>query len=134
MPYISVVPLQVTDLDAAKRFYIRTLGFNLVMDERMEGGRRWVELRPVGGLTAIVLVLAGEEGASGAATTLHLNVDTLEPTISTWAERGVNFAGEIVEHTWARFIPFTDPDGNKWILSELPKPWNLAELPSPATS
>jgi len=134
MPYISVVPLQVSDLDAARDFYTRILGFNLVMDAPMEGGRRWVEVRPVGGLTAIVLVLPGDPEACGGPSTLHLNVDTLEPTMSQWTERGVVFEGEVVEHSWARFASFEDPDGNKWVLSELPKPWNLAELPDPSIS
>jgi catechol 2,3-dioxygenase-like lactoylglutathione lyase family enzyme len=45
---ISVVSVWVLDQDAAKEFYAEKLGFTVTNDIEMEGGMRWLTVRPPG--------------------------------------------------------------------------------------
>jgi catechol 2,3-dioxygenase-like lactoylglutathione lyase family enzyme len=45
---ISIVSVWVLDQDSAKEFYTKKLGFTLTNDVRMEGGMRWLTVRPPG--------------------------------------------------------------------------------------
>jgi catechol 2,3-dioxygenase-like lactoylglutathione lyase family enzyme len=46
---ISIVSVWVLDQDSAKEFYTKKLGFTVTNDVRMEGGMRWLTVRPPGG-------------------------------------------------------------------------------------
>ena len=48
MPYLSLVTLLVREYDEAVRFYVDTLGFELVQDDDRGGGTRWIVVRPRG--------------------------------------------------------------------------------------
>jgi catechol 2,3-dioxygenase-like lactoylglutathione lyase family enzyme len=45
---ISIVSVWVLDQDSAKEFYVSKLGFTVTNDIRMEGGMRWLTVRPPG--------------------------------------------------------------------------------------
>lgn len=45
---ISIVSVWVLDQDAAKEFYTEKLGFELTNDIKLEGGMRWLTVRPPG--------------------------------------------------------------------------------------
>lgn len=45
---ISIVSVWVLDQDAAKEFYVSKLGFTCTNDITMEGGMRWLTVRPPG--------------------------------------------------------------------------------------
>lgn len=45
---ISIVSVWVLDQDSAKEFYTKKLGFTVTNDVRMEGGMRWLTVRPPG--------------------------------------------------------------------------------------
>jgi catechol 2,3-dioxygenase-like lactoylglutathione lyase family enzyme len=45
---MSIVAVWVLDQDAAKEFYTKKLGFTLTNDVKMEGGMRWLTVRPPG--------------------------------------------------------------------------------------
>ena len=48
-PRIATVALLVADYDAAIAFYCDRLGFELVADTDLGGGKRWVLIAPKGG-------------------------------------------------------------------------------------
>jgi catechol 2,3-dioxygenase-like lactoylglutathione lyase family enzyme len=45
---ISIVSVWVLDQDSAKDFYVSKLGFTVTNDIQMEGGMRWLTVRPPG--------------------------------------------------------------------------------------
>ena len=45
---ISIVTVWVLDQDAAKEFYTEKMGFKLTNDVKLEGGMRWLTVRPPG--------------------------------------------------------------------------------------
>jgi catechol 2,3-dioxygenase-like lactoylglutathione lyase family enzyme len=45
---ISIVSVWVLDQDAAKEFYVEKLGFTCTNDISLEGGMRWLTVRPPG--------------------------------------------------------------------------------------
>ncbi|MGH9112772.1 MAG: VOC family protein, partial [Acidimicrobiales bacterium] len=60
---IGRTTIYVDDQDRAKAFYVDTLGFELMDDRPMGevGGPRWLEVRPPGAETSVVLYQADEE-------------------------------------------------------------------------
>ena len=45
---INIVSVWVLDQDSAKEFYTKKLGFELTNDFKLEGGMRWLTVRPPG--------------------------------------------------------------------------------------
>ena len=45
---ISIVSVWVLDQDSAKEFYADKLGFTVTNDIKLEGGMRWLTVRPPG--------------------------------------------------------------------------------------
>jgi catechol 2,3-dioxygenase-like lactoylglutathione lyase family enzyme len=45
---ISIVSVWVLDLDSAKEFYVKQLGFELTNDIALDNGMRWLTVRPEG--------------------------------------------------------------------------------------
>jgi catechol 2,3-dioxygenase-like lactoylglutathione lyase family enzyme len=45
---ISIVTVWVLDQDAAKEFYTEKMGFKVTTDVKLEGGMRWLTVRPPG--------------------------------------------------------------------------------------
>src|SRR2546421_12924212 len=50
------VTILVRDQDRSLRFYLDQLGFNLVVDARMESGDRWIAVAPPDGTAILGLV------------------------------------------------------------------------------
>lgn len=118
---IGIVSVPVTDQAKTKAFYTEVLGFEVVSDTPMgEGGARWVQLRPKGAQTSISLVTWFEAMKPGGLRGTVLEVDDMDATRAMLAERGLE-TGEVMREPWGDFSLFEDPDGNGWILHELPK-------------
>ena len=52
---LELVPMPVTDIDRAKRFYVDMVGFNADLDVQPTEGMRIVQLTPTGSACSIVL-------------------------------------------------------------------------------
>jgi predicted enzyme related to lactoylglutathione lyase len=120
---LELVPLPVSDIDRAKAFYIDQVGFNADHDVRPGGDVRIVQLTPPGSACSILLS-TGLPGISqmppGAVKGLHLVVRDIAKTRQEIADRGVD-VGEITDHGQGiKSVPFSDPDGNSWVLQEIP--------------
>ena len=50
-PYLCIqdVVVFVRDLDLSRRFYVDQLGFELIADQRLPSGDRWIEVAPPDG-------------------------------------------------------------------------------------
>jgi len=127
---LELVPVPVTDVDRAKTFYADKLGFAVDVDVRPMEGVRVVQLTPPGSACSIVLSagLFGIDLAPGTLRALHLVVADARATRAELAARGVQM-GEVDEHEGGMlFVPFADPDGNTWLLQEMP--WRAADFAS----
>src|SRR3712207_7167028 len=53
---IVAVSVPVRDQEAAKDFYVDTLGFELLVDNSWREGMRWIEVAPEDSVTSLMLV------------------------------------------------------------------------------
>lgn len=115
--FISIVSVPVTDPEAAKRFYIDTVGFELLRDDPIGPEQRWIQLRPPGAETSIALVTWFETMRPGSLTGLVLESADLAADYRVLEGRGLELS-EPTDAPWGRFATFRDPDGNGWVVQQ----------------
>lgn len=113
---IQLLSLPVTDQDRAKNFYVDTLGFELLGDNRMGPDQRWVQVAPKGAATSITLVTWFDTLPPGSVKGLVLETDDLDGDVADLTRRGVPIDGGIQDAPWGRYVSFDDPDGNGIVL------------------
>jgi hypothetical protein len=120
---LEVVPMPVADIDRAKAFYAGQVGFNLDFDSQPSETVRLVQLTPPGSGCSIVLSTGlGElsDMKPGSHKGLTLVVKDIVQARDILTGRGVEI-GEIIEFDRGiKVAGFGDPDGNSWILQEIP--------------
>jgi catechol 2,3-dioxygenase-like lactoylglutathione lyase family enzyme len=116
---IELVPIPVTDVDAAKAFYVDQVGFNADHDYQVNENLRFVQLTPPGSACSIVLGTGITEMAPGSQKGLQVVVADVEVARTELLGRGVP-ASEIDVQPWGSFVTFSDPDGNTWALQQVP--------------
>jgi catechol 2,3-dioxygenase-like lactoylglutathione lyase family enzyme len=121
MSYLELVALIVRDYDAAIRFFVDVLRFELVEDTPAltNDGRakRWVVVRPNGGQTGILLARAdGDRQSSIAGQQFAGRVDDFEGAYQRMADAGVRFISPPREEPYGRVAVFLDCEGNRWDL------------------
>jgi catechol 2,3-dioxygenase-like lactoylglutathione lyase family enzyme len=119
--HVRLVSVPVSDQARSKAFYTGTLGLELIAEEEMSSGNRWVEVGPAGGETSISLVTWLESMKPGSVRGLILLTDDIQTDHDELAGEGVEFLGPIEEQHWGKFVQFKDPDGNVLVLQENPK-------------
>ena len=131
---LEVIGIPVSDVDAAKEFYVGRIGFNLDHDVRPGNGMRVVQLTPPGSQCSIVIGTGvGEDMAPGSLKGLQLVVNDVRAARAELAARGVDvtevqFFGRDGSIRAARpdddlnnvgFCHFTDPDGTGWSVQQI---------------
>lgn len=117
----------VDEYDAAIRFFVDVLGFDLVADApaTTNDGRpkRWVEVRPPGGRTGLLLARADGEDQRRAVgrqaagrVAFFLRVDDVDGTYDLLRAAGVEFARPPRSEPYGRVAVFRDVAGNLWDL------------------
>jgi len=114
--HLHLVSLPVRDQEAARQFYVDVLGFELVRNNEMGPGMRWVQVAPRGGQTAITLVTWFPTMPPGSSKGLVLESDDLDRDVAALVASGVPMGDGIREEPWGRFVTFDDPDGNGIVL------------------
>lgn len=115
--HVKIVSVPVSDQDRARDFYVDVLGFDLVFDNPMGPGGRWVQVTPKGSDTALTLVTWFPTMAPGSLKGLVLETDDLDADVARLGERGVVFADDGIQTApWGRYVTFDDPDGNGIVL------------------
>ena len=125
--HLEQIAVIVDEYDAAIRFYVDVLGFEVVEDSPSltNDGRpkRWVVVRPPGARTALLLAQAdGERQAAavgdqfGGRVGLFLRVDDFEAAYERMRGAGVEFFGEPRDEPYGRVVVFADVAGNRWDL------------------
>jgi catechol 2,3-dioxygenase-like lactoylglutathione lyase family enzyme len=126
---LELVAIPVSDVDRAKTFYVEWVGFHTDHDVEPGNGMRVVQLTPPGSACSIVIGTGMPEIAKmlpGSVKALHLVVADVDKAREVLASRGVE-VGEVAEHgRGVKYLSFSDPDGNSWVLQELP--WRSSEF------
>jgi catechol 2,3-dioxygenase-like lactoylglutathione lyase family enzyme len=121
MLLLELVPVPVSDIDRAKRFYADRLGFHVDVDVRPADGVRVVQLTPPGSACSIALTtgLPSLDMPVGSLRGLHLVVSDIDEARATLIERGTD-VGPVEDSGGVFYAPFADPDGNTWTLQHMP--------------
>jgi catechol 2,3-dioxygenase-like lactoylglutathione lyase family enzyme len=120
---LEVVPMPVSDVDAAKAFYTEQMGFNLDHDVRPSEGRRVVQMTPPGSACSVVVGEGLPLGEPGSVKGVQLVVEDIDAVREALAGRGVA-VGDVQQlgpegAPGSRFLFFEDPDGNVWAVQEV---------------
>jgi len=121
---LGSVTLLVRDYDRAIEFFTGALGFELLEDTALEGGKRWVLVRPRGsGGASLLLARASspEEEArvgnqAGGRVFLFLHTDDFRRDYRAMKARGVRFREDPREEPYGTVAVFEDLCGNRWDL------------------
>lgn len=115
---LELVGVPVTDVDAARDFYVRA-GFNLDQDHTVNDDVRFVQLTPPGSACSIAIGKGLTGLPPGSLDNLQMVVVDADAARGDLLERGIEVS-PIDEQPWGRFVYFSDPDGNRWSLQQLP--------------
>jgi catechol 2,3-dioxygenase-like lactoylglutathione lyase family enzyme len=133
---LELVLIPVSDVDRAKAFYLEQVGFALDVDTSPAGGFRVVQLTPPGSACSITIGTGLTDAAPGSYRGTHLVVTDIEAARAELVGRGVDVSeirhfdreagewnpGPDPNHArYNSFADFRDPDGNTWILQEVPE-------------
>jgi catechol 2,3-dioxygenase-like lactoylglutathione lyase family enzyme len=120
---VAAVTFLVRDYDEAIAYFTATLGFALVEDTPLGGGKRWVRVRPAGGGMALLLSRAatseqqaavGKQG--GGRVFLFLETNDFARDYAALYAAGVPFCEEPRHEPYGTVVVFSDLYGNKWDL------------------
>jgi catechol 2,3-dioxygenase-like lactoylglutathione lyase family enzyme len=131
---LEVVRVPVNDVDRAKEFYLG-LGWRLDADLHFDDGSRVAQVTPPGSACSVSL-------GSGPDSYLELVVDDIDEGRAELTEHGAK-VGSVFHRDGGRQVPgpdpqhrsynslapFSDPDGNSWLLQEV-----TTRLPGRTTS
>jgi predicted enzyme related to lactoylglutathione lyase len=115
---LELVSIPVTDVDRAKAFYTEKAGFNADHDHKVSDEIRFVQLTPPGSACSIVLGTGITESPVGSAQ-VQLVVSDIHAARAELVERGVEVS-DVQEFPWGSFVFFSDPDGNRWAVQQVP--------------
>ncbi|MEV7590227.1 VOC family protein [Streptomyces sp. NPDC089922] len=111
--HIASTTLYVTDQDESLAFYRDVLGFELITDVDMGGGARWLEVRPTGAQTSVVLSKAEAfDKSPGEGAYLIFAADDVAATVAELRERGATVT-DPKEEPWGTYALVDAPDGHK---------------------
>ncbi len=116
---IELVAIPVTDVDRAKAFYVDQVGFHADHDHQVNDALRFVQLTPPGSACSVVLGTGVTEMAPGTQRGVQVVVADVAAARRQLVDRGVAVS-DIDVQPWGSFVRFSDPDGNVWVLQQLP--------------
>ncbi len=121
---LHLVAILVPDYDAGIAFFTGPMGFELLEDTDLGGGKRWVRVAPPGAQTAFLLARAvGDQAAfvgrqGGGRVWLFLQTDDFAADHARMLTQGVTFEEAPRREPYGTVAVFQDPFGNRWDLIE----------------
>jgi predicted enzyme related to lactoylglutathione lyase len=129
---IEAITLPVSDVDRAKAFYEQA-GWNLDVDTEPAPGFRVVQFTPPGSDCSITFGTGMPQSEPGSYVNTYLVVSDIEVAHRDLKERGIDVS-DIFHFTpagqtpgtdpnrgdYGSYATITDPDGNVWLLQEVP--------------
>jgi catechol 2,3-dioxygenase-like lactoylglutathione lyase family enzyme len=124
MAFLSAISILVSDYDEAIAWYSEKLGFELIVDTPMGGGKRWVVVSPSrDAQTRIILAKAsGAEQTAligrqmGGRVGFFLQTTAFDEAYSRMVEAGVVFREKPRSEPYGKVVVFEDCYGNGWDL------------------
>jgi catechol 2,3-dioxygenase-like lactoylglutathione lyase family enzyme len=116
---LELVAIPVSDPDRAKAFYVDQVGFNADYDHAVSDELRFIQLTPRGSGCSIAIGTGLTDAAPGSVQGMQMVVSDVEAAHAELSERGVDVS-DVEVHPWGSFVFFSDPDGNKWAVQQLP--------------
>ncbi|HJR44582.1 MAG TPA: VOC family protein [Actinomycetota bacterium] len=130
---LEVVTVPVSDLDRARDFYSKRVGFKVDIDHEVSPDVRFLQLTPPGSGCSIHLAPGSGKLKPGSLEGLFLVVPDVKAAREELLNRGVD-AGEIRVYDNGEYRPalegesldlvgvvlFSDPDGNRWMVQQIP--------------
>jgi catechol 2,3-dioxygenase-like lactoylglutathione lyase family enzyme len=123
---LGAVAYLVRDYDEAIAYFVETLGFVLIEDSDLDGGKRWVRVAaPEGGSGLLLAKAVGDRQsasigeAGGGRVCYFLNTDDFPASYATLKANGVDFVEEPRDEPYGRVVVFADLYGNAWDLVAL---------------
>lgn len=125
--HLGALALLVADYDEAIAWYTRALGFELIEDTNLGGGKRWVLLAPPGSReTRLLLARASTAeqtsrigNQTGGRVFLLLHTDDFQRDWRRMTAQGVRFREAPRQEPYGTVAVFEDLYGNGWDLLEL---------------
>ena len=121
--HLALLSLLVRDYDEALAFYVDKLGFELIEDSDLGGGKRWVVVSPGPGGSRFLLAKASDNqqaaligGQGGGRVWLFLHTDAFEADHARMSAAGVTFLEEPRHEAYGSVAVFEDLYGNRWDL------------------
>ena len=120
----TMTTLVVPEYDAALEFYVGALGFALVEDTDMGGGKRWVVVEPPGGGRLLLarakndIEAAAIGNQAGGRVGFFLETKSFADSHARFMASGVVFEEEPRHEAYGIVAVFRDPFGNRWDLIE----------------
>jgi catechol 2,3-dioxygenase-like lactoylglutathione lyase family enzyme len=130
---IEVVTIPVSDLDRARDFYAEKIGFAVDIDHRISDDLRLVQLTPSGSACSIHLGKGTVDMEPGSVDGVFLVVPDVRAARDELVRQGVEVGelqifdegayrtareGENLDLVGCVF--FSDPDGNRWCVQQIP--------------
>jgi lactoylglutathione lyase len=112
---IRNIAVNVTNQDAALRFYTEALGFDVRMDGDTPAGR-WIILSPPEGQVAVSLV--ANPDSAGIDTGIRFGTTNAAMSRQVFADRGVTVSDLISWDGVPPMFSFDDPDHNRFYVIE----------------
>lgn len=122
--FIGGIALLVRDYDEAIAWYTQVLGFELIEDTDLGGGKRWVQISPPGARECRLLLAKANSEAEQAAVGcqaggrvwLFLRCDDFWREHARMLAAGVAFLEDPRSESYGTVAVFKDLYGNKWDL------------------
>lgn len=120
--HLAQIALLVADYDEALAFYVGKMGFDLIEDSDLGGGKRWVVVSPGQGGSRFLLARAvgdqaGMIGAQGGGRVwLFLHTDDFDADHARLSAAGVRFLEAPRHEAYGSVAVFEDLYGNRWDL------------------
>ena len=116
---LELILVPVTDVDRAKTFYTEKIGFHADFDQQVNENLRFVQLTPPGSACSIAIGMGLTTMQPGSLEGLQMVVTDVKAIREELVRRGADVS-EIDVQDWGSFVYFSDPDGNRWSLQQLP--------------
>src|SRR5215469_3776272 len=120
-PYLCIqdIVVFVRDLEVSKRFYVDQLGFELITEQCLPNGVRWIEVAPPDGTANLALVEPKPDRPEykliGGYRWVLFMTEDVHAKYREWSERGVRFLFPPETPGWGgTYTRFEDPDGNQF--------------------
>ncbi len=116
---LELVAIPVSDVDRAKDFYTEKAGFNADHDHVVSDEIRFVQLTPPGSACSIAIGKGVTDAPPGSVQGMQMVVSDIEAAHAELAGRGVDVS-DVQVFPWGSFVFFSDPDGNRWAVQQIP--------------